>query len=63
VALDSFLNDAVMANLTEVRIVHGIGGGTVRSIVRESLAAHPLVANFRCGGQKEGGDGVTIVRL
>jgi len=63
VALDSFLNDAVMANLTEVHIVHGIGGGTVRSIVRESLAAHPLVANFRCGGQKEGGDGVTIVRL
>ncbi len=63
VELDSFLNDAAMANLTEVRIVHGIGSGTVRSIVRESLAAHPLVTNFRCGGQKEGGDGVTIVRL
>jgi len=61
--LDSYLNDASLANLGEVRIVHGIGGGTVRSIVREFLASHPLVGSFHCGGQKEGGDGVTIVRL
>jgi len=61
--LDSYLNDASLANLGEVRIIHGIGGGTVRSIVREFLASHPLVGSFRCGGQKEGGDGVTIVRL
>lgn len=61
--LDSYLNDASLANLGEVRIVHGIGSGTVRSIVRELLASHPLVITFRCGGQKEGGDGVTIVHL
>ena len=61
--LDSYLNNASLANLEEVRIIHGIGGGTVRSIVRESLASHPLVRAFRCGGQKEGGDGATIVQL
>ena len=61
--LDSYLNNASLANLGEVRIVHGIGGGTVRSIVREFLASHPLVRTFRNGGQKEGGDGATIVQL
>ena len=61
--LDSYLNDASLANLSEVRIVHGIGTGTVRDIVRDFLASHPLVKSFRPGGQGEGGDGVTIVRL
>ena len=37
--------------------------GTVRRIVREALAGHPLVNSFRSGGQGEGGDGVTIVKL
>ncbi len=37
--------------------------GTVRRIVRELLASHPLVKSFRSGGQGEGGDGVTMVRL
>jgi len=62
-ALDSYLNDASLANLSEVRIVHGIGTGTVRNIVRDFLASHPLIKSFRPGGQGEGGDGVTIVRL
>ena len=61
--LDGYLNDASLANLSEVRVVHGIGSGALRSIVRDFLASHPLVSNFRCAGQKEGGDGVTVVRL
>jgi len=61
--MDSYLNDAALANLSEVRVVHGIGTGTVRSIVRDLLASHPLVKSFRSGGQGEGGDGATIVRL
>jgi len=61
--LDSYLNDASLANLSEVRVVHGIGSGALRSIVRDFLASHPLVSNFRCAGQKEGGDGVTVIRL
>jgi DNA mismatch repair protein MutS2 len=61
--LDVYLNDAFMSHMEEVRIIHGYGMGAVRSAVRESLAAHTLVKSFRPGGQGEGGDGVTIVRI
>ena len=63
VALDIYLNDAALANLSEVRIIHGIGTGTVRQIVRDFLAAHPLVKSFRTGKHDEGGDGATVVSL
>jgi len=62
-ALDSYLNDAAQTTIEAARIIHGIGTGTVRNIVRDFLASHPLVKSFRSGGQNEGGDGVTIVRL
>ncbi|MBI4266758.1 MAG: endonuclease MutS2 [Chloroflexi bacterium] len=61
--LDRYLNDALVSNLSEVRIIHGIATGTVRKIVRETLAKHPLVKSFRPGGQGEGGDGVTVATL
>ncbi|HEY50732.1 MAG TPA: endonuclease MutS2 [Dehalococcoidia bacterium] len=63
VALDIYLNDAALANLSEVRVIHGKGTGTVRQIVRDFLAAHPLVKSFRTGRQDEGGDGATVVSL
>ena len=59
--LDDYLNEASLSNLSHVCIIHGIGTGTVRQIVREMLASHPLVASFRPGERGEGGDGVTIV--
>jgi len=61
--LDSYLNAASLANLSEVRIIHGIGTGAVRKIVRELLASHPLVKSFRPGVRGEGGNGATVVRL
>jgi DNA mismatch repair protein MutS2 len=61
--LDDYLNEASLCSLSQVRIIHGIGTGTVRQIVREMLASHPLVASFRAGEQGEGGDGVTIVSM
>jgi DNA mismatch repair protein MutS2 len=61
--LDTYLSDAARYGLAEARIIHGIGTGTVRSIVREFLAGHPLVKSFRTGERGEGGDGATIVRL
>jgi DNA mismatch repair protein MutS2 len=61
--LDAYLNDASLANLPEVRIIHGVATGVVRQIVRQYLASHPLVESFRSGKREEGGDGVTIAKL
>jgi len=61
--LDSYLNNASLANLTKVRVIHGFGTGTVRSIVRDLVISHPLVKSSHPGEQDEGGDGVTIINL
>ncbi|MFW6102742.1 MAG: endonuclease MutS2 [Chloroflexota bacterium] len=61
--LDSYVNAATLARLPTVRIIHGAGTGTVRSIVREWAASTPLVTEFRPGERSEGGDGVTVLDL
>jgi DNA mismatch repair protein MutS2 len=57
VLLDSYLNDAAVSNLKRVRIIHGYGTGTVRSIVRDLASHHPLVKNYEPVPAGEGGDG------
>ena len=61
--LDQYLDDAFMAGLYQVRVVHGKGTGTLRQVVRERLSKHPLVKSYRPGEYGEGGAGVTIVEL
>jgi len=61
--LDTYLNDAAMSGIQAVRIVHGKGTGALRIAVREQLAHHPLVKSYDSAPPKEGGDGVTIVKL
>jgi DNA mismatch repair protein MutS2 len=61
--LEGYLSDASMGTLKHVRIIHGHGTGTVRSITRDFLSSSPLVKSFRPGEQSEGGDGVTVVSL
>ena len=63
IKLDRYLNDAVMAGLYQVRVIHGKGSGTIRQVSRRMLASHPLVKSFRAGEYGEGGAGVTIVEL
>ena len=61
--LDRYLNDAFLAGLPTVRVIHGKGTGTLRQAVREELKTHPLVKSFRRAGLEEGGDGATVVEL
>jgi DNA mismatch repair protein MutS2 len=61
--LDRYLNDAAVAGIERLRIVHGKGTGALRTAVREMLATHPLVREQAPAGPSEGGDGATIVRL
>jgi DNA mismatch repair protein MutS2 len=61
--LDRYLNDAAVAGVDRLRIVHGKGTGALRTAVRELLSRHPLVRSHEPAGAAEGGDGATIVRL
>ena len=60
---ENFLDAALVAGLTEGRIVHGMGTGKVRAAVQEVLRKHPRVESFRLGKYGEGESGVTIVTL
>lgn len=61
--LDQYLDQAFMAKLPWVRIIHGKGSGVLRQVVREELSRHPMISSYRPGQEGEGGDGVTIARL
>ncbi len=63
VILERYLDDAYMAGLPWVRIIHGNGSGVLRSAVRDALRSHPLVASYRAGDEGEGGEGVTVANL
>lgn len=58
-----YLDDAALAGLDKVLIIHGMGTGALRDVVREAAAGHPLVKSLRPGERGEGGDGATIVNL
>jgi DNA mismatch repair protein MutS2 len=61
--LDQYLNNAFMAGLPSVRIIHGKGTGTLRHAVHDALSRHPLVESFHLSDYGEGDYGVTIVEL
>jgi DNA mismatch repair protein MutS2 len=61
--VDQFLDHAVMATASRVRIVHGHGMGILRKVIQELLNKHPHVARYYPAPQSEGGSGATIVEL
>lgn len=61
--IERFLNDASLAGLTQIKIIHGIGTGILASAIRNYLEDHPLVERSRKGNEDEGGEAVTIVKL
>ena len=62
-AVDKFLDQASMASLGKVRIIHGHGTGALRRAISEMLKDHPHVARFTAAPQDQGGSGATIVEL
>lgn len=61
--LTNFLDNAFMANLQQVRIIHGKGTGVLRKTVHEELKHNKHVKKYRLGVYGEGEDGVTIAEL
>ncbi|BCA78606.1 endonuclease MutS2 [Desulfuromonas sp. AOP6] len=63
IALDRFIDDALLQGVREVEVVHGSGTGILRRVVRDFLAGHRGVQAFRGADLAQGGDNVTLVEL
>jgi DNA mismatch repair protein MutS2 len=61
--VERFLDEADVAELRSVRIIHGYGTGQLRRSIAEFLRAHSAVANFGPAPDNQGGGGVTVVEL
>jgi DNA mismatch repair protein MutS2 len=63
VLIDQRLDEAALAGVSELRIIHGKGTGTLRRAVRQMLSRHALVHAHATAEPRAGGDGVTVVEL
>ena len=61
--VESLIDDAVMVNAGEVKILHGKGNGILRQLIRQYLGTVPVVRSFRDEHVEFGGSGITIVEL
>lgn len=61
--IDKYLDDAYLAGLNEIVIIHGKGTGILRKGIQEYLQNHRNVKRSRLGELNEGGDGVTVVEI
>ncbi len=61
--VERFIDDAYIASLNRVEIIHGKGTGALKKVVRELLSKHPKVKNFYFAPVEAGGEGVTIIEF
>jgi DNA mismatch repair protein MutS2 len=61
--LERFLDDALLANLAQIEIVHGSGTGALRKAVREYLASQRCVTAFYAAAAEHGGEKITVAEL
>jgi len=61
--LDKFLDDAALANKSQVRVIHGHGTGALRKGIGAFLSSHPLVEKHSFETEDRGGKAITVVEL
>lgn len=61
--VEKFIDDALMRNISTVKIIHGRGTGKLRSAVHNYLKGNKAIKEYRLGDYNEGNGGVTIVKL
>src|SRR5215204_3956838 len=61
--IDRFLDEAYLAALPRVRIIHGFGTGALKNFVHHFLKGHPHVLRYSFAPQDQGGNGATIAEL
>ncbi len=62
-AVNYFLDDAVVCNATQLRVLHGTGNGILRTLVRQYLSTVPFVRSFHDEHVQFGGAGITVIEL
>jgi DNA mismatch repair protein MutS2 len=61
--LDQYLDEALVLNMKEVKILHGKGDGILRKLVREQLKRYSFIEEFMDEHADRGGAGITLVRF
>lgn len=61
--IQAFIDEAIMLDVHELRILHGKGNGILKEVIRSFLKADPAVRSFRDEHVQFGGSGITIVEL
>ncbi|MBW1659637.1 MAG: endonuclease MutS2 [Deltaproteobacteria bacterium] len=61
--VDKFIDTALVHNLEEVTIIHGVGSGRLKKAIREFLSTHEGIKGFSDGDLRRGGHGITVVQL
>jgi DNA mismatch repair protein MutS2 len=61
--LDRFIDEAYLASLPRVRIIHGFGTGALKNFVHHTLKNHDLIERFTFAPPDQGGNGATIAEL
>ena len=61
--VDNFIDRALIDNLDEIKIIHGVGTGKLKNAIAEHLKKHKRVESFRSGKYGEGETGVTFIKL
>ena len=62
-AVGYFIDDAVVCNVHQLRVLHGTGNGILRTLVRQYLSTLPFVKNFHDEHVQFGGAGITVITL